>query len=208
MTDAFFDTLLSMKESMGTSHWVCEKCQHATKKLHKEVIVVAKRLDKVETDVIANKSSTDNNKLELDQLKARMLKLESANVAQSDGTKTAILAELKEIEDRKTNAVISGLDESDANDPELRKRRDLDLVEEIASIMNLEVGRWLKTIVSSRRLGKLEPNKSRPLLVSFNDPEARNALMSNARYLFRSAMDHVSIKPDLTKKNNNKKIRR
>ena len=47
-----------------------------------------------------------------------------------------------------------------------------------------------------RRLGSLiSPNQSRPL----NNPAARDALMSKARHLYRSEMDHVSIKPDLTK---------
>ena len=128
-----------------------------------------------------------------------MLKLESTNGAQSDGTKTAVIAEIQQLEDRKTNAVIYGLCDSDSADPEVRKSRDLELVRQIATIMNLEVSRWMGTIVASRRLGKVEPNRSRPLLVSFSDPEARNALMSNARFLFRSPMDHVSIKPDLTK---------
>ena len=48
-------------------------------------------------------------------------------------------------------------------------------------------------------MGRVEPGKSRPLLVAFTDAEARDALLNNARFLARSDMDHVSIKPDLTK---------
>ena len=199
MTDAYFDMVLHMKESMGSHCWLCEKCQHATKKLHKEVIVVAKRLDKVETDVLANKSAADNNKSEIDLLKARLLKVESTNGARTDGTKTAVLAELQQLDDKKSNAVIYGLCESDSTDAETRKTKDLDLIRDIAVIMGLHLDKWFGTISVCRRLGKLEPNKSRPLLVSFNDPGARDAFMSNARFLARSQMDHISIKPDLTK---------
>ena len=199
MTDAFFDMILNMKESMGSSHWLCDKCQHATKKLQKEVIVVAKRLDKVETDVLANKSVADNNKTEIELLKARLLKVESANETHTDGTKTAVLAELQQLDDKKSNAVVYGLSESDSTDAETRRDKDLDHIRDIAVIMGLHLDKWFGTISVCRRLGKVEPNKSRPLLVSFSDPGARDAFMSNARFLARSQMNHISIKPDLTK---------
>ena len=132
MTDAFFDTLLSMKEAMGSTCWLCDKCTHANKKLHKEVIGVAKRVDQVENDVKANKSAADSNKTEIEKLKARLLKVESANGDQVVGTKTAVIAELQQLDDRRKNAVIYGLSESDSNDAETRKNKDLDLIRSIA----------------------------------------------------------------------------
>ena len=56
-------------------------------------------------------------------------------------------------------------------------------------------------------MGRAEPDKSRPLLVNFTDPEARDALLNNARFLARTNMDHVSIKPDLTKDQQNADIK-
>ena len=199
MTDAFFDTLLSMKEAMGSTCWLCDKCTHANKKLHKEVIGVAKRVDQVEIDVKTNKSAADSNKTEIELLKVRLLKVESANGDQVVGTKTAVIAELQQLDDRRKNAVIYGLSESDSNDAETRKNKDLDLIRSIAVVMNLKLDKWFGTISATRRMGRVEPGKSRPLLVAFSDAEARDALLDNARFLARSELDHVSIKPDLTK---------
>ena len=199
MTDAFLDTLLTMKEAMGSTCWICEKCTHATKKLHKDVVGIAKRMDKVEGDVKANKSAVDSNKVEIEQLKARLLKVESNNGEKDEGTKSAVIAELQQLDNRRNNAVIYGLSESDSTDAETRKNKDLDLIRSIAIVMNLNLDKWLATISTVRRMGRVEPSKSRPLLVCFTDPEARDALLNNARFLARSEMDHVSIKPDLTK---------
>ena len=125
MTEEFYKTLLPMKEVLGYAHWICTKCNNVSKKLVQQVTAADKRLDKVETEAKVTKTIADNNKTEIALLKDRLLKVETSNAKESDGTKSAILSEIQEIEDRKCNAVLYGLSESDSPDAETRKNYDL-----------------------------------------------------------------------------------
>ena len=78
--------------------------------------------------------------------------VESANVDQVDGTKTAVIR-LQQLDDRRKNVVIYGLSESDSNDEETRKNKDLDLIRKIAVVMNLKLNKWLETVLATRRMG-------------------------------------------------------
>ena len=155
MTDSGYQTLISMKESMGCVFFSCPKCENvhnktwqAVTKLGKRVDSIEKRLDELEKQM---KINTEKQTETITKVEA----VENKTVVTTNNVQSSVLSEIQQQEDRKTNVVLYNLQESSAAEGSVRKNHDLDQIRSIlqtiglTNSINLEVD-----ISSSRRLGK------------------------------------------------------
>ena len=207
MTDECYKTIISMKESLGYSFFLCNKCEKVNKKtwqsvnlLSKRVETIEKRLDDIEEKLKKSTESTENVIKEFKSVEAK-------SSVSSVELKTTVLSEIQDQENRKTNIVIYNLQESPAEEINTRKEHDNNKVAEILNSIGItDIGS--DDIASLRRLGPrphstaqsnseasvsaapAPASKPRPLLLSFKINDHRKNVLSNARKLARS---HLNI---------------
>ena len=91
MTDEFYKTMLSMKESMGYSFFLCPKCEKVNKKVWQTVNSLTKRMDSVEKQIAdlskQLKSSSDNAAEAMKTVQT----VKTQTAATSDQVKTTVL---------------------------------------------------------------------------------------------------------------------
>ena len=206
MTDEFYKTMLTMKDSMGYSFFLCPKCEKVNKKVWQTVTCLTKRVDSMEKQIAdlmdQLKSSNDN----ATQAMKTVQSVQKQTAVSSEQVKTTVLTEIQEQEKRKTNLVIYNLKESSSESSSDRKEHDSDSIKEVLS--TIEVSDLHEDgIQSIRRLGPLtdptkestKPLKPRPLLLSFRSSSDRTKVLSSAKKLAGTSLKHISICPDLTK---------
>ena len=209
MSKEGYQQMLSMKESMGYSFFLCGKCEKVHKKTWQAVTTMGKRLDSFETRLEKVESRLKEYEEKHEATSKKVESVEAKTAASASNVQTSVLSEIQEQENRKTNIVVYNLKESDDDDGTARKDHDLS---EIGSLLQqIELPATIKEdIAVIRRLGKrptpeptteptTAPSKSRPLLVSFKSPLSRKSILTNAKKLSNSSLEHVSVCPDLTK---------
>ena len=216
MTKEAYQQIVSMKETMGYSFFLCGKCEKVHKRVWQSVNVLGKRVDAVEKRLDKVEKLLEEHEKKNTETSEKVEKVETKTVAAAAEVKVTVVNELQEQENRKTNIVVYNLQESEAEEGNDRKNHDLS---EMASLLQqIELPTTTKDdIASIRRLGKIPPAapdadaapqavaataippKPRPLLISFKSPSTRKAILTNARKLSNSPLTHVSICPDLTK---------
>ena len=225
MSDEGFQLLLSMKDSMGYTFFLCAKCEKVHKKtwqsvnlLTKRMNAVEERLDKVEKQLKANVEKQNETTL---KVKAAVEK----SALNTDTVRNSVINEIQAQENKKSNIVIYNLEESSSDDLDSRKAHDTSMLGNIMTV--LELGDSQNDIALTRRLGKKSaeiPNsdnpsestcsepqsttsstkctssqRCRPLLVSFKSIDFRTTVLKATRNLSTSQFKHVSLRPDLTK---------
>ena len=214
MTKEGYQQLVSMKDSMGYSFFLCGKCEKVHKKTWQAVNNMGKRLDSFETRLGKVENLMKDYEEKQKETNTKVEKVEAKTVASSTSVQTSVLSEIQEQENRKTNIVVYNLKESMDVDGTVRKDHDLS---EIGSLLQqIELPNTIKEdIAVIRRLGKRldadgehqnegadsvsTPAKPRPLLVSFKSPITRKEILGNAKKLSKSQLKHISVCPDLTK---------
>ena len=221
MTDAGYQTMVSMKESMGCVFFLCSKCETVHKKTWQAVTQLGKRVDSIEKRLDELEKQIKINADKQTETITKVEAVEHRSAVSSTTVQSSVLSEIQQQENRKTNIVIYNLKESADEEGSVRKNCDLNEVRSIlqtiglANSINIDVD-----ISSSRRLGKrpdsttaqpagagdaqpTAPNqtvsKPRPLLVSFKSPMVRKDVLGNTRKLSNSNYKHISVCPDLTK---------
>ena len=215
MTKEAYQQIVSMKETMGYSFFLCGKCDKVHKKVWQSVNILGKRVDAVEKRLDKVEKLLEEHEKKNTETSKKVEKVETKSVVAASEVKVTVVNELQEQENRKTNIVVYNLRESEAEDGNDRKNHDLT---EMASLLQqIELPMTVKEdIASIRRLGKVPPvpdaapqaaaavpidapPRPRPLLITFKSPSSRKDMLTNAKKLSKSALAHVSIRPDLTK---------
>ena len=208
MTKEAYQQLLSMKETMGYSFFLCGKCEKVHKKVWQAVNNLGKRVDSVETRLEKVEKLLEKYGEEQEETNRKVESVKNKSVSSAADVQTTVITEMQEQENRKTNIVIYNLNESQAEDGADRKNHDLSEIGSLLQQIQLPVS-VKEDIAAVRRLGKIPepdsepplavPAKPRPMLVSFKTPSSRRSILSNAKKLSNSPLAHISICPDLTK---------
>lgn len=221
MTKESYEQLVTMKDTMGYSFFLCGKCDKVHMKVWSTVTNLGKKVDAMDERLKKVEKLLEDYEKKNTETAKKVEKVETRTVAAASEVKVTVVNELQEQENRKTNIVFYNLKESEAEEGIDRKNHD---ISEIASLLQqIELPVSVKDdIASIRRLGKIPPAqadaepeaeppqdaqlgvdanqpKPRPLLVSFKSPSSRKDILTNAKKLAKSPLAHVSVCPDLTK---------
>ena len=220
--------MLSMKDSMGYSFFLCNKCEKVHKKTWQTVNLLSKRVESIEKRMDELEKSFKDNLDEMAKTNSKMKQVEDKTCTSSDNVKTSVLSEIQEQKNRKNNIVIYNLAECASEDATERNSHDKTQFNQLLQTIGLsdDANDQIATI---RRLGQRsntsdtvpqdinapvnsespidthtqEPEqlqlKPRPLLVSFKVNQPRKDILFNAKKLANTNLKHVSICPDLTK---------
>ncbi len=192
-------------------HWYCATCDVVTVDMMQHVAVLEdkqKKLEKRVSDLeieVKKKPSQE----EIKKLDDRVKKLEEAK-AGSSGTgeqKKAgetstgeVVKEIQDQESRKCNIIMHNVQEKQSDNADERTKHDREQLKEFGKACKENIKK--EDIVSMKRLGKLNANNPRPLLVEFKDEEKKRALMKNLVNLSKAPepMRRISVQHDLTRK--------
>ena len=217
MTGDMYKNMLSMKEVLGYTFFLCAKCEKVHKKMWQTVNKMGQRLDSVEKRLDEIEKAIKMNSEKHQETVKKVEKVETLSAVNSEKVKSSVLSEVQEQENRKTNIVVYNLEESNKDEGEARKVDDLGHINQILQVIDVSVDSE-EDIVTVRRLGKLPKaeeeantlvddqetvaaihNKPRPLLITFSSPNYRSEVLYNAKKLSKSNLKHISVCPDLTK---------
>ena len=156
--------------------WFCESCNSGFKKLKETVTRLERRVEQLENGI----ERDINDKI------------------------TDIVMERMERDKRKNNLMFFGLPEA-GQDVKGRERANFD-ASSLRALKKVDKGLEIRTedIETSFRVGKPDPEKTRPLCIKFVDPKVRGRVLRNGKMLNRATgqmkkMSDVYISPDLTK---------
>lgn len=185
-------------------------CRKLATKLNGTIADVNAKVNKLEerTQMLELDNKLLHEKVEKTETKTDQVKQQIGGIEKEidagmqkakEEVKEEMSTEMKNRE-RKMNIVVYGIDESDKEEAEERKKEDEKKVEEIAN----EIGVVMKGKVDVKwRLGKKVAGeaKPRPMIVRLEDVESRAKLLEKARFLARNvnpAWKRVYLAPDLT----------
>ena len=98
--------------------------------------------------------------------------------------KEEVRSDIRQREEKSENVVIYGMNESTKEDAPLRKKDDVDRVEEMMKNMEIEINKDEMDQMNMFRSGKKrEDEKPRPLIVKVPDAEKRMMILNNGRKL-------------------------
>ena len=192
--------------------WFCKKCRDAAVPLHRQMAQL--RLDQSEIKkqiVTIEKEKVNKSDLEEEVIKnmggaqaaAKVKEIVSSQIQEAIPKETIRglireeLHESEDIENRKNNIILHGIDEGGNQEQEAAKRKDKSSVEEIFKLIDPSF--VLNRITDCRRLGKKVENKNRPLLLKMDSGDHKEAIMRNLVKLKDSPWHKtVSVSHDMT----------
>ena len=125
MTKEAYQQLVSMKETMGYSFFLCGKCEKVHKKVWQAVTKLGHRVDTVEKRLDEIEAKLKKQEEEQKEYKKKVATVESKTAATATDVKETVITELQQQENRKTNIVVYNLKESEAEEGLDRKNHDL-----------------------------------------------------------------------------------
>ncbi len=162
-----------------------------------------KRVSDLEIEVRRKPSQEEIKKLD-DRVKMlEVAKAEITGTAEQkpiEATTSDVVRKIKEQESRKCNIILHNVQEKQSENPEERAKHDREQLKELGKVCKENIKK--EDLVNIKRLGKVNPNKPRPLLVEFKDEEKKRALMNNLVNLSKApeSLKRISVQHDLTKK--------
>ncbi len=115
-----------------------------------------------------------------------------------------------DLQDRRSNVIVRGVQESEAQDAEVRKKNDLKGIEQVATAAGLDPKAFVGTIEAHRRLGKKHEGVNyRPILVKFRSQDFREDVLKGSRHTALKAHNGVHktrfrLDPDMSKEQKEK----
>ena len=125
MTKEAYQLIVSMKETMGYSFFLCGKCDKVHKKVWQSVNVLGKRVDAIEKRLEKVEKLLEEQEKKNIETSKKVEKVETKTVVAASEVKVTVVSELQEQENRKTNIVVYNLQESEAEEGNDRKKQDL-----------------------------------------------------------------------------------
>ena len=131
MTDAGYQLMVSMKESMGCVFFLCSKCETVHKKTWQAVTQLGKRVDSIEKRLDELEKQIKINADKQTETITKVEAVEHRSAVSSTTVQSSVLSEIQQQENRKTNIVIYNLKESADEEGSVRKNCDLNEVRSI-----------------------------------------------------------------------------
>lgn len=188
-------------------HWYCPPCEEKTiknLKIEREVesrcreyfAKIESRLEKIEAS-LDKKADVSQVKEIVDELG----KKDAAEGGTSEGNIDEKINEFRESNARKANVIMYNVPETESELAEVRKTKDMEIVEELCNIMDTSPNNVRNAI----RLGKINKEndvekKERPLKVSFDDERHKGQFMKNLKNMasVEERLKRISVVHDMT----------
>jgi len=106
MTDFSYQTLVSMKESMGCVFFLCSKCEKVHKKTWQAVTQLGKRVDSIEKRMDELEKKMKENTEKQTETISKVKAGEDKTTVSSTNVQSSVLSEIQQQDARKTNIVI------------------------------------------------------------------------------------------------------
>ena len=207
--------------------WFCKSCNSKAKDTLSMIKMVMTRMDLLEerNKVLGSKNAAlEKRVLKLEKSKEEEKSLVDTEQTNSSGENQIItqqikteLRELKEIEDRKCNFIISNIPEHDTNDPDcLRKLERIGVVngdeekETVTKLISkLNISGNVEVTQAMRIPKRRDPEKTTPrlVLVTVGNVNMKKAIIENSRNVKKiEGWSSSYITPDLTKNQRDKEF--
>ena len=208
MSAEFIKCCDAMNKLYGGASFLCVVCRkvtamlnHSMRDMEARMTSIESKLQTAELEKMVMAEKIKNLELKNRQVNEEVQKIEvevsSGMEKAKEEVKDEMRDEMKEREAIKDNIVIYGLKESNEADGMKRKEDDIAMVKKMAE----EIGVDLKGEVRIKfRSGKTATeDRPRPLILTVDDDETRENIMSNARKMAgKEAWKRVFVGPELT----------
>ena len=207
LDDSDFVTIVKMKRLNGCHMFTCRACSQAHINLQSKVAALSKQLDDIQETMSDHEERISENTDNITKLAKDVEKVkETAEAcASADNASDIVFKEMADREARKMNLVLYQVEEPSKTIKagEARKQKDRETIENIFDTIDVEldIDKDMKYYVRTGE--KNDDDKPRPLLLGFRDISKRDEVLNSAKNLAKSRFDHISIVPDLTKKQRN-----
>lgn len=199
VSDEVFKVLDDQFKSSGTAYWACRPCTSYAKGINHRMKQIEDRLGKVETETKTTTDKVKKTEQQLEKITSELAKNDKKMERAVEKGESSIFEEMRERESRKLNVVIYGLEEHENISALGRDRLEWDLTSCVNIFEALEADLTKEEIKFCRRIGE-KGEEPRPLVLGFFTDTDRSQLMRKARFLRGSEFDHVSVAPDLTRR--------
>ena len=207
--ESTYQLAVDMKENRGSHIWTCEGCGTGLSNLQKMIQMQDTKIRTVELDVEKVKTRVTTNEGSIAENSGRITKVEEdfkeikKNV--SSKPEEVLIKEMDAREEKKCNIIIHGIEESDSESIKDRKQDDEEAVLELFDFLGEEIDSK-NDIKFITRIGEKSKNMDshRPMLLGFRRLESREKILGKGWKLARSIYKHISISPDLTKRQREK----
>ena len=208
MSPEFIKCCDAMNKAYGGSSFLCFVCRkiigsinHSMKDMEKRMSVIEQQLTTAMLERKCMTAKIEHLESKDKQVNENLQKMEGEVASGMEKAKEEVKGEmrdeLKEREDKKENIVIYGLNES--AEPDGRKRKDEDdvAVKNLAAEIGVQFNGEIRT--SYRAGPKSDGGRPRPLIVTIEDEETREGILTNARRLYgKDLWKRVFVSHDLT----------
>lgn len=207
MKDELYNNIVATHEAIGVHVWACKACTSSIKALNARVVAMESKMRKLQEDVTSNTEKIDVVEGTVNTMQTSVQTLTDAVslTEPAEATKDDIFKEMAERESRKTNIIIYGIQESTSTVAEARKEHDRVELDKVLHVLAPDNCRE-EDIKFLYRTGEREKDQNqestdpRPLVVGFRSAEVQLSVLNSCRKLKNSTYEHISISPDLTKR--------
>ena len=206
MPDATYKQLEQMFKETGMAYWVCRPCQNFVQRVKHRFAENDKRHQETEKKVETNTRSLDGHEKEIEDMKQAMKQMAEKMEREKEERDGMVCEEIQEMEARRRNLVIHGLQEAPEAIRVNRERMEWDknLCGELFQVMGARVKK--EELRFCRRIGE-RGNMPRPVVIGVEEDREKAHLLKMARELKGTKYENVSIVPDLTRKQRQQEAR-
>ena len=207
MKEELYNNIVATHQAIGMHVWACKACTSSIKALNSRVVEIETKMRKIDEKVTTQGEKMTEVEATVETVQTKVDKLEKtvSETEPAEATKDYIFKEMAERETKKTNLVIHGITESTSPVAETRKEHDKG---EFGNIMEvIQPPNYTEDDIKFMyRTGEREKNNDdtqtepRPLVIGFRSEEMKTSVLRNCRKLKDSDYQHISISPDLTKR--------
>ena len=195
------DEIGLMKELFKkSSSWSCGKCKVIMTKINARLGELEKKVDGVMEEIEEVKTELKTAAKERKEIK-KSASMEAKMASNTNNVKAATMHEAEQRLNKRKNVVLFGVPESTAATPSERIQHDKQELDKVLNFVNASEKIKEDGVKRLTRVGKINPDKPRPLCVELRNEDQKDELLEKSRIL-READDEeqpIKMKPDLTK---------
>ena len=195
---------LREQDAAGFHFWICSSCKSSSMVFKKQLDQLSQRLNKVEAETSQNSKDMLEVRADIVSVNKEVEKIAAATTDSSESTQNAVFTELSERESKKCNLVFHRLAEPDVDlSGTDKKAADIASIIKISEILSCCVTK--EDVKFCTRIGEVNRNDAipRPLLFGLRKEDKQKKILEQAFKLSKTDYQHISIVPDLTKKQRN-----
>ena len=181
-------------------HFICDNCKHSASETKQQLMGFTTRLEELEERDKQREKEIANINKKLESVSKKADKGEEMVRDMAQDSELSVLRELNERESKRCNLVLHNIEESDSRVGAERRDHDLRIVGDILETIKQDDIDVEKDVIYVTRLGEPNADKIRPMLLKLKKEAMKESVLWSAKHLKDTNFDHISIKPDLTKK--------